>query len=586
MTTIIGSALICSAFDVHADNSLESIPGFMSRILFGNDKKHGAEYTEIKIQEYEELRSILQAALKSEELARLQSSSFLNLPRNLTQGLELAERSYQDGDIDNAIRLLTFTVESWRAALATLPAVSSVEANGAAESEFRLDQKATTDSFKPEHDSDQSQHATQPETTTNPAKQSSPENTITLKEQYASLLTQINEILQTTQNLLLVPGNKNLIAKAQESLFRAEQAHASEDYKTALRLINQSHQTILSAVTNEKQYLDLHLDLIKESLESEDVERANDILATIIQLRPNEPQTLHWQNKVEQLSKLLQARNDVKFARQANNLQSEIEALTRVLEITPNDNQVARRIETARNELREQQLSTAIGNGFQALNQSDVNQAKIALSEAKLLSPSHPQIAKLEENIRTFERNKKISGHLAAAQRSANQDNWEKSAMEYSQVLKLNPQHNEALEKLKFANQMVATQRLLDGYLARPDRLSSDNISQAADKAIRQTKHLGLFSAQLEASRETLRAEIAKWTSIVPVRIISDGETIIGIRGLGVVGQVVERIIELKPGKYVFEGKRKGYQAVLIDLHVETNPNQPTEVTVICDEPI
>ena len=586
VTTIVGCALAYCVLDAHADSLPESIPGFMSRILFGKDEKHSAEYTETKIQEYQELRSILQVALKSEELARLQSSSFSNLPRNLKQGLELAEGSYKDGDIDNAIRLLTFTVESWRTALATLPAVSSIETNGIAESEVHLDRKATAAGFKPEHDSEKPLHATQPETTTNPTNISSPEDTISLKQQYASLLTQINEILQTTPNLQLVPGNKDVIAQAQESLFRAEQAHAGEDYQTALRLINQSHQTVLTAASNEKQYLDLHQKLIKESLDSEDVESANEFLATIVQLRPDDPQILQWQQKIERLSKLLQARNDAKLARQANNLQSEAEALTRVLAITPNDNQVARRIENIRIELRDRQLRTAIGNGFQALSQGDVNQARKALSEAKLLSPSHPQIAKLDENIQTYERNKKISDHLAAAQHSANHDDWEKSATEYNQILKLNPQHNEAFEKLKFAIQMVATQRLLDGFLAQPDRLSYDNISQAADKAIEQAKHLGLFSARLETSRMALRAEIAKWTSIIPVRIISDGETVIGIRGLGVVGQVADRIIELKPGKYVFEGKRKGYQSILVELNVDVNPDEPIEITVICDEPI
>ena len=49
-------------------------------------------------------------------------------------------------------------------------------------------------------------------------------------------------------------------------------------------------------------------------------------------------------------------------------------------------------------------------------------------------------------------------------------------------------------------------------------------------------------------------------------------------------GRVRERTIELLPGEYVFEGKRRGYRSKLVDVIVQANLDTPLEVRVVCDE--
>ena len=131
---------------------------------------------------------------------------------------------------------------------------------------------------------------------------------------------------------------------------------------------------------------------------------------------------------------------------------------------------------------------------------------------------------------------------------------------------------------------MVDAQRVVDEFLARPERLGSAAVASAARAALRETETLAAFSARLASSTEGLERIIETARTPVPVRILSDERTEIGIRGVGKVGRVRERTIELVPGEYVFEGKRKGYRSKLVEVRVEANPDAPVEVRIVCDE--
>ena len=83
-----------------------------------------------------------------------------------------------------------------------------------------------------------------------------------------------------------------------------------------------------------------------------------------------------------------------------------------------------------------------------------------------------------------------------------------------------------------------------------------------------------------------LELELKKWQTEVPLRVISDGETHISVRGVGIIGTVTDRTVLLRPGTYKLEGKKKGYRSKLIEVIVVSDANVLNEVTIICDEPI
>ena len=84
---------------------------------------------------------------------------------------------------------------------------------------------------------------------------------------------------------------------------------------------------------------------------------------------------------------------------------------------------------------------------------------------------------------------------------------------------------------------------------------------------------------------EKLERALELYQTKVSVRISSDGKTAIAVRGVGRVGVVMSKTIELKPGNYSFEGKRTGYRSVLIQVNVPPGADE-IEVSVICNEQI
>ncbi len=408
-----------------------------------------------------------------------------------------------------------------------------------------------------------------------------------LVSEYHSRLNEINDILSTVVvNQQLVPGNTSAINLIREYLRSADQSYVEGDNHAAIRLLSQALQVVTEAAANEEKHFQRHLELLEQYYDDENIDGAYELLATIVRLRSDFSEIERWQERLNQLSKLLDARQEVEFAKQIGDLPAEIAALEKILLLTPKDEPIKLRIAAAKNQLRNERFRIAIDRGYKALKQSDVETAKAALADAKALQPSNAYVGELDKDIQTYEKNKKIADYLDAAQGYADRDDWEQSAAAYHQVLSLVPKHNEALESVKFVGQIIAIQQLLDDFLKQPDRLSSANIAVAADRVINEAQKFGFSSARLLTTREKLQVEIEKWSSKIPVRILSDGATEVGIRGIGRVGQVIDRTIELKPGQYVFQGSRRGYRTILIDVYVNLEDNMPVEVTIICDEPI
>ena len=82
-----------------------------------------------------------------------------------------------------------------------------------------------------------------------------------------------------------------------------------------------------------------------------------------------------------------------------------------------------------------------------------------------------------------------------------------------------------------------------------------------------------------------MRELIARINQPVPVTVISDNKTYVSVRSVGKVGAVFQKIIELKPGRYTFEGTRRGFKSVLVETFITYDQND-FSVRVICDEPI
>lgn len=407
-----------------------------------------------------------------------------------------------------------------------------------------------------------------------------------LRERYQNTLKHIDNALEAWQlRRSIVPGfdqSQNLVL---QSRGKAIQAYLDADYREAVRLLQQAIDEIDSVQQLEEEYFELNLSLAMSAYEAEDVGPAQEAIALAAALRPEHDEVHLWRRRIETLPDLVAARQEAVDARHAGRLQDEIDALYRVVSLMPKDGVALNRIEVAKQQLRNRKFNQIITQGHQALTEGNLTKARQALTSAQKIYPQYSEIKRLDQSIAQVARDNEISRLIAAAEQDAYQDDWYSVAQKLDAVMKLAPGHNEVIEDLEIARKLVITQRNLDDFVARPHRLSSANIAAAARQEIEQAQALREYSPHMSSTIEKLELELDRWQQPMPVRVFSDGETHIEVRGVGIIGTTVDRIVMLKPGTYQFEGKKKGYRNKLVEVSVSTNTDETATIEIICDEP-
>lgn len=231
---------------------------------------------------------------------------------------------------------------------------------------------------------------------------------------------------------------------------------------------------------------------------------------------------------------------------------------------------------------QDREFLRAIAEGWKAVDDRELAAAKDALVRAARRRPEHGETRRLEERVAALERAETLDRHLADAQRAAARDDWAASLDAYEKARALEPAHDKALRGRDIASRVLDTQRKIDGFLARPERLGAPAVVEAARKTLTESLPLAL-SPRLRMSAEELERVIEVWQTPVPVRVLSDNRTVIRVRGVGMIGRTENRIVKLRPGTHVFEGKREGYRSKLIEVTVSPGV-LPEDVRVICDE--
>ena len=363
---------------------------------------------------------------------------------------------------------------------------------------------------------------------------------------------------------------------------KALEAHRDGDSDSALRLLAGAVQEAEELVRNEEARFRLTLQAAEDAYAAENAADARMHITEALQHRPDDSEAIAWEARIAQLPELLAERRKAEDARATGRLHEERAALRRIIELDPDD--AGERVAAVDRELREQAFARAIAQGRQAVENRVLEQAKQALAEAQRRDPEHADTQQLQTQVAALERALIRDRHLAAAEQAAGRDDWEAALAAFEHARAVEPTHDAAVSGSGLATRIVNAQRAVDEFLSRPGRLGSPRVADAARDALRQAVALTALSARLASSAEGLERAIEAARTPVPVQIVSDEETEIGIRGVGTVGRVRERTIELLPGEYVFEGKRRGYRSKLVDVVVQANLDTPLEVRVVCDE--
>ncbi|MBT3400303.1 MAG: hypothetical protein HN420_09955, partial [Rhodospirillaceae bacterium] len=304
-----------------------------------------------------------------------------------------------------------------------------------------------------------------------------------------------------------------------------------------------------------------------------------------LNIRPDSAPAAALKLRIDALPALLAKIEDAAVARVENNLDAERAHLEAALAIDPNRDALAARLNEVRRLLREARFAGHIVAGLTDVDARRLASAQRNLDDARAIYPDRAEVDVLDEKIAGLELALLIERLTATARAAAQGDDWATAEQSYIQVRRLAPANRDITDGLALAQMINALHARAARHLAAPARLASEAVAADAGSVVDAVGPLRGDSPRLAAQADVLADLVAAYGVKVPVRIVSDGKTDITVRGVGIVGKITERTIELRPGQYTFEGIREGFQAVLV--RVDIPPGQADMVLeIVPDERI
>lgn len=372
--------------------------------------------------------------------------------------------------------------------------------------------------------------------------------------------------------------------------------------------INELKKSVLVAFSNgdypvAKDNLQLlttkALDILKEAEQifAENLQQATALLAEdhyveaklhidkALVVNGQSPEALNVQQKIDKLSHLLPLLNGAKAARAENDPEKEYGFLQQVLEIAPEREEVSKRTQVLAGLIKARKFERHIASGFAAIENKKAEEARDHYRQAEKIDSERAELSVLSGRLSALEKSIRIQLAIRQAEQAVRRDDWQQVKLNFARAAKDAPENKTVVEGLKRADVVLELLARFSQYSKNPYRLGNAEVRKEAEQTLVQAEKATGYSFTIKRQAEQLAELIAKIDRVLPVTVISDNKTYVFVRGVGKVGVVSQKTVQLKPGKYTFEGTRNGYKSTLVQAFIAYDQSD-FEVRVMCDEPI
>ena len=305
--------------------------------------------------------------------------------------------------------------------------------------------------------------------------------------------------------------------------------------------------------------------------------------ALILDQDAKEAQAL--QARIEHLPQLLPWMESARVARVENKPEEELRWLAAILKQDPEWQDVQKRHQVLQKDMQASRYAALIQEATALLAQGKIQSLQVVLRQAEALAPGRPELIALREDLAALERNRRLQLALEEARRAQLQDDWPRAQRYFTKALAESPTLKEANTGLQEAKRLIELGNALDLALQDPYRLADPGVASRARNSLQEAESYQAKSPRLQEKSRQLEHLLQQVGRDIAVQIHSDGSTHIRVRGVGEVGVTTSRTINLKPGHYTFEGRRKGYKSKLLPVRVPYDQDL-VRVYLVCDEPI
>ena len=397
----------------------------------------------------------------------------------------------------------------------------------------------------------------------------------------------LSQTKQETSDLLTKAQNTNLFKQRADHLVdkltSAYQAYGNSDYSTAQRLLTElkAEFSLLS-----KDYEDAYTtpyQHARTAFDQDNIDAAFELTHQALSINPTYEPAIALKKRIDVYEQVQDAYEQARVAKVENNLIKQRDAYAKIVSLDPERTDAQNALANLNSQIQASRFNEFIALANASLEQGHLDDAQRYLAQAESIKPNSSELATLKQNITTeislnkqakTEQNVKI---FAAA------DEWSTVKMMSENGLKSFPNSAYLQQAKQSADRILEAQRKISTYTRSPTRLADENVRELALSTIAYYDSQRELSPKLASQLDQLSQLIEQVNQPLPVTITSDNDTYIKVLGVGIVGEVTQKVIKLKPGTYKLEGSRKGYQSKIIELVV--SPSTPSiTVHLVCTE--
>jgi hypothetical protein len=362
-------------------------------------------------------------------------------------------------------------------------------------------------------------------------------------------------------------------------------AFSAASYQSALEKMSDATKRGEELIEKRNAEFDAAFLAARESLESDDYEKGSIEIGKALLLKPNAVDAFALKTKVDRLPDILKAVEKAAIARVENNLAAELESLAAVLQLEPDRPGIAERHTEVEQQIKEEKFASYIQRGLDSVDQQNLSGAQTNLKKARAIFSNKSEINLLANRTEVLRKELHAKELISQAIAATKKDDWLTAEKLFNDAGKVLPDNKDATDGAQLAHTINGYRAELTKQLQTSHRLSSSNVSEIVTDLIANAEVYAAFSPKLASQVATLKELQSAYALPVPITVLSDGDTKVTVRGVGVVGVTKVKVIQLKPGSYTFEGARPGFKSKLLRLDVPPG-TESLSIKVVCDERI
>lgn len=407
-----------------------------------------------------------------------------------------------------------------------------------------------------------------------------------LRQQYLEAYANFENTIKPELNKIDLPKwDKPLADRLNANESAAIEQFGEAKYAQANATLDALIKLAETAISDSQNQFESAMQNAQQAFDENQYEQAKAAISKALMLDSSSNQASALAERIEQLPEIASLVEQIEVANVENNPQTELRLINQLLTLTPEREALKQRAQALQTTLNNQKFQSLISQSYAAIDDGRIEAAKSALSQARNIYSNRVELSDVNTAIQQYEKNQRIQSGLTNAAKAESNDNWQAVKTNLEQVVKENPNNQSATEKLTMANNILSLDKQIDDYLKSPYRLSNSQLAEQARAAINAAAAYRNQSLSLTRKSRELETVLTAVNQTVPVEVRSDNQTHILVRGVGNVGVVDSKVIQLKPGQYTFEGKRQGYKSKLVEVTIPYDVNR-FSLTLVCDEPI